>query len=105
LVEDELVLAGYEVLGPVATQADAVKAAVEGNPDLVVMDIRLEAGDGIDAAIEIKERTGVRAVFATAFGDGPTLARAELAMPVGWVPKPYGPSELLTAIRQALHGA
>jgi CheY-like chemotaxis protein len=69
------------------------------------MDIRLAIGDGIDAAIEIRERTGIRAVFASAYSDDPTLARAKLAEPAGWVPKPYTPLELLTAIEKALSAA
>ena len=105
LVQDELDLAGYEVLGPVATQAEAVEAALDGNPDLIVMDIRLQTGDGIDAAIEIRKRTGIRVVFASAYSDQLTLTRAQLAKPAGWVAKPYTPLELLAAIEHALHGA
>jgi CheY-like chemotaxis protein len=82
-----------------------VRAALEGSPDLIVMDIRLAAGDGIAAAIEIRQRTGIRAVFASAYSDEPTRDRAEPAEPAGWVPKPYTPSELVTAIEKALLAA
>src|SRR5215472_14842403 len=86
---DELVLFGYEPVGPVATQRDAVRLAVEAKPDLILMDIRLAEGNGIAAAIEIRERTGIRCVFATTRTDQPTRARAKAAHPAGWVGKPY----------------
>src|SRR5215468_1917812 len=41
---DELMLFGYEPVGPVGTQQDAVRLALEAKPDLVLMDIRLAEG-------------------------------------------------------------
>jgi CheY-like chemotaxis protein len=99
---DELVLFGYEPVGPVATQQDAVRLAVEAKPDLVLMDIRLAQGNGIAAAIEIRERTGIRCVFATAQTDKPTRARVKAAHPAGWVRKPYTGQDVAEALAAAL---
>jgi len=99
---DELVLFGYEPVGPVATQRDAVRLAVEAHPDLVLMDIRLAEGNGIAAAIEIRERTGIRCVFATTHDDKSTRARAKAAHPAGWVGKPYSGHDVAEALAAAL---
>lgn len=99
LAEQELASAGYEVLGPVGTQEEAVRLAVQEQPDLVLMDVRLANGDGIAAATEILARTGVRCVFVTAETDRSAASRAR---PLGWINKPYAPSELLAAISTAI---
>jgi CheY-like chemotaxis protein len=42
------------------------------------MDIQLAAGmDGIDAALAIRQRTGIPVVFLTAFSEDETLQRAK----------------------------
>src|SRR4051812_39448054 len=97
-VHDELALAGYEVLGPVASHSEAVDLAVRHRPDLVLMDIRLKDSDGVAAAIEIWRRTGVRSLFATANTDVRTVERAQPAHPVGWLSKPYS----VRALREAM---
>lgn len=99
---EALVLFGYEPVGPVATQREAVRLAVETRPDLVVMDVRLAEGNGIAAAIEIRERTGIRSVFATTNVDTPTKARAKAACPAGWVGKPYAEDDIAEALAAAL---
>lgn len=83
-----------------------MRLAEELRPDLIVMDVRLSGGrDGIDAAVEIRAATGIRSVFATAYGDPATRARADLASPAGWVSKPYTIEALAAAIRSGLRAA
>ena len=64
IVEDDLVVArdiqnhltriGHTVVGLVARGEDALPLAIQSQPDLVLMDIRLDGGiDGIDAAQQI----------------------------------------------------
>ena len=64
IVEDELLTAkslkmdleklGLDVLDPIAKGEDSVPVAIQENPDLILMDIRLADGlDGIEAAEEI----------------------------------------------------
>lgn len=114
LVEDELVIgmvvqemlveAGYAVVGWARTAVEATELAVAHRPDLVIMDIRLaesggQAKDGIAAAIEIFEKTGIRSLFATANTDAQTVSRAASASPLGWLRKPYNKEAMLSAIR------
>ncbi len=102
--EDALASAGFEVVGVTATAEEAVEIAGTERPDLVLMDIRLAgARDGIDAASEIRGRLGIPSLFATAHSDAATRARGEgAAAPLGWLTKPYAPTELTAAVAAAL---
>jgi len=95
---------GYAVAGIVDTAAQAVTMAAALRPDLVLMDIRLEGeGDGIDAAIQLKQQHAIPFVFVTAHADPATLARATRAEPLGYVVKPFNERELGAAIETALY--
>jgi CheY-like chemotaxis protein len=113
VVEDEFFLAvqieewllgnGLEVVDVVHTADEAVAVADTERPDLVIMDIRLASEtDGIAAALEILERTGIRCIFATAYADAATRERGEKARPFGWLRKPFTADVLLGAVKAAL---
>jgi len=100
----ELTLLGYEVVAMVDTAEEAVNAARQHQPDLVLMDITLSGGiDGIAAATAIRGSLGRPVVFLTAHADGATMRRAMLAGPFGYVLKPYRMEALKAAIEVALH--
>jgi two-component system, response regulator PdtaR len=102
--EDALTSAGFTVVGIAATAEEAAEVAAAEAPDIVLMDIRL-AGlrDGIDAAAEIRSRLGIPSLFATAHSDAATRARGdEAASPLGWLTKPYTPSEVALAVAEAI---
>jgi DNA-binding NarL/FixJ family response regulator len=102
-VEFVLAEAGFDVIGPAATAADAIRLAAESKPDLVIMDVRLAGpSDGIEAATQIYRELGIRSLFATAHSDGHTVARGKAANPLGWVAKPYSPVSLLAEINALL---
>jgi DNA-binding NarL/FixJ family response regulator len=102
-IESGLADAGLEVVGVAASAAEALAIAERERPALVVMDIRLAGDrDGIDAAIEIQRRLGIRSLFASAHGDAQVRARGEAARPLGWIGKPYRVSALVAAVRDAL---
>lgn len=114
IVEDERIIAldlrrrvekfGYEVCAVVSTADEAVQAAQECSPDIVLMDIMLSGGrDGTDAAVELRDRFGTPVVFLTAYADEQTLKRAKRAEPVGYVLKPFKERELYTTIEIALY--
>ena len=99
IVEDEILIAldmrdlleesGHVVVG-IADSADhAVAIAVRERPDLILMDIVLAGPrDGIDAALELRERLDVPSLFITAHPDLPMRERAEAARPLGFLVKP-----------------
>jgi two-component system, response regulator PdtaR len=102
-LETTLQGAGFEVVGVASNAVDAVRLAEAHNPAVIVMDVRLVGErDGIDAAIEIFERFGIRSVFASAHHDPGTMARATRANAAGWLAKPYSSESLLTAVRAAI---
>lgn len=102
-LEHWLTAAGFLVIGPAATAADAIALAAEEKPDLAIMDVRLAGdGDGVQAAILIYKQFGVRSMFATAHSDRATLTRGQEANPLGWVAKPYNPSGLVAEIKAHL---
>ncbi len=116
IVEDEKIIAldlqrrlekfGYRVVALCATAEEAVEAAIEYIPDIILMDIMLGGErDGVDAAVEIKSHKNIPIVFLTAYADDKTVERAKKAEPVGYVLKPFKERELQTTIDIALYKA
>jgi two-component system, response regulator PdtaR len=102
-IEIALSDAGFDVAGVAASADEAVELAQSQRPALVVMDVRLAGErDGIHAAEEIFRKLGIRCIFATAFYDQYSLERAQPAMPLGWLQKPYSMASLVNAVRRAL---
>jgi DNA-binding NarL/FixJ family response regulator len=103
MMESALIEEGFRVIG-IADNADrAVKLARLYHPDLAVTDIRLSGTcDGIEAALQIFRETGARSIFATGNLDRVTARRCAQAQPLGWLTKPYTPSQLVEAVRQAM---
>ena len=113
IVEDEAIVAAdlrrqlqrlnYQPLGPATSGAQAIALAAELRPDLVLMDILLEGPmDGITAAQEIRARADIPVVFITANSETPTLERAKLAGPFGYLVKPFESRTLRASIEMAL---
>jgi CheY-like chemotaxis protein len=99
IVEDEVITAielesyledlGHIVVGIAGTAPDALAAAEQHRPDLILMDIRLaQGGDGVEVATELRRRYDLPSVFLTAHADGATRERADAARPVGYLSKP-----------------
>ncbi|MBR1178031.1 response regulator [Bradyrhizobium sp. KB893862 SZCCT0404] len=96
--EDQVRSLGHTVVGTAVSAEQAIQLAGREKPDVVLMDIRLVGpADGITAALEIRSRYGVEAIFVTANTDPSTLARAQSIGPVGVLQKP------LTKERLAAH--
>ncbi len=67
------------------------------------MDIYLPGKrDGVDAALEILQRFGIRSIFASAPADATVKARAESAQPLAWLPKPFNDRKLVATVKSAL---
>ena len=88
VVEDEAIVSmdlrceleslGYHVLAEIRSGKEAVAAAAQLHPDVVLMDIELSGEmDGIDAAAQMWEMSGVPVVYVTAHSDETTLERAK----------------------------
>ena len=98
-IELALQNAGHHVVGTADTADGAVELAQRQRPEVMIMDVRLRGSrDGIDAAIEIWQRFGIRSVFASANLDASLRARAASANPLGFVDKPFMSSTLVAAL-------
>jgi CheY-like chemotaxis protein len=63
------------------------------------MDVRLIGDkDGIEAAIDIWQRFGIRSLFVSANLDPAARAKAAAANPVGFLEKPFTAHSLLAAV-------
>lgn len=94
---------GYEVPSFAFSRKDAVRKAKEIKPDLILMDVMLKGqGDGIDAALEIKNIRDIPIIYLTAYGDVKTRKRAEFTNPTAYIIKPFEENELQDKIENAL---
>jgi DNA-binding NarL/FixJ family response regulator len=95
----------FDVVGIVSDGRALVTAAKTLDPDVVVLDISMPSLNGIDAARQLRT-ANVRAkvVFLTMHREVTYAARALEAGGVGFVLKHSAPSELVTAIQEALKG-
>jgi PAS domain S-box-containing protein len=103
-IQDRLEALGYEVPATVGTGEQAIQQAGSLRPDLVLMDIQLHgAMDGVEAADRIRELYQIPVIYLTANADHPTVQRAKVTEPFGFVIKPFDERELHTTIEVGLY--
>lgn len=96
---------GWKVVAEAGSMADAIRLAHEHEPDVIVMDIRLNDGSGIDACREIvRVRPQTKVIMLTSFADDDLLFDAISAGAVGYVLKQVGNDDLLRAIEAVARG-
>jgi DNA-binding LytR/AlgR family response regulator len=114
ITEDESIVAkdiqmnlkklGYNVVGICSSGEDAIVAADEKTPDIILMDIMLKGEmSGIDAADAIRQKLNIPIIFLTAYADESTLAKAKVTEPYGYIIKPFKEIDLHTSIEMALY--
>ena len=89
------------VVAEAGTVAEAIAQALNTKPDVVVMDVRLADGSGIEATREIRaklEKTQV--LMLTSFADDEALFASIMAGAAGYVLKQIRGGELIRAIRE-----
>lgn len=95
-----------EVVGEAESGAGAVEGAVSLAPDVVVMDVRMEGVDGIEATAALRlAHPEVAVVVLTLQDDEATRGRAAAAGAVGFVGKHQPEGDLIEEIRRAARGA
>jgi DNA-binding NarL/FixJ family response regulator len=95
--EADLLIAGQAATGP-----DAVRQARRLRPDVVLMDIRMPEGDGIQATRAIcadAELTATRVLILTTFEDEAYVVEALRAGASGFIGKGADPAEIIAAVR------
>jgi CheY-like chemotaxis protein len=105
-IKMRLVQLGYEVPSTLSTGEQAIAAAGELKPDLVLMDISLKGlMRGTEAAQKIHAAFDIPIIFLTAYADDKTLDEAKLAEPFGYLTKPLDEVELRVMLEIALYKA
>ena len=96
---------GIAVVGEAGTMAEAVQQAQRVKPDVILMDVRLPDGSGVDACREILGALpGTRVIFLTSYADDDSVLAAVLAGAHGYVLKEIDSPALLEAIRSVAKG-
>ena len=88
------------VVGEAGTAAAAVAAVREARPDVLVLDVQLPDGDGIEVCREIRSHVPDTAcLMLTAFADDAAVYAAIMAGAAGYVLKQVDSADLVDAVR------
>lgn len=97
--------ADFELAGEVNTAVDAVKFANDRQPDIVLMDIKMPPGDGIQATQQIaQENPHINVLILTMFDDDKNVFNALQAGAKGYILKGVNREELTRTIRSVAAG-
>ncbi len=96
---------GYDVLAAVGSVAEGIDAVRAAPVDLLVVDLGLPDGDGIEVIREVTERQPACAVMVvTVFGDEEHVVSAIEAGASGYLLKDSDPADFTAAVRDLLDG-
>lgn len=94
--EDDL-----EIVGQAGTVDEAIRRAGYASPDVIVMDVRLPDGSGIEACREIRARwPDIKVLMLTSFADEEALFASIVAGASGYVLKRVDADHLIDSIRR-----
>jgi DNA-binding NarL/FixJ family response regulator len=95
----------FQVVAEAGTVADAIEAAERFRPDLIVMDVRLPDGSGIEACREIRaEHPEIRVVMLTSYPDEEAVLSAIVAGASGYLLKQIRARDLVSALEAVGRG-
>jgi len=93
------------VVGEAGTAAQAVKKAEDLEPDVVVLDIRLPDGSGVEACREIRDNNkNIKVLMLTSYSDDEAVMGAIMAGASGYLLKEIRSREIVDAIRTVGEG-
>jgi two-component system response regulator DevR len=97
--------AGFEVVAQAGTVAESIAQATLHEPDLVIMDVRLPDGTGIEACREIRAALPrTRVVMLTSYPDEEAVLSAIIAGASGYLLKQIRGRDLVTALEAVGRG-
>ncbi|MEJ2207715.1 MAG: response regulator transcription factor [Anaerolineae bacterium] len=96
---------GMKVIGEAGTVQEAIDQAEALAPDVVVLDIRMPGGNGLDACRQIKkQRAETKIIVLTSFPDDEVLLDAIACGADGYVLKQIGSDDLIHALERVGRG-
>ena len=109
IVEDEMIISlmleqmisriGHEVVDKVTTGEMAVERAVAMQPDIILMDIRLQGKmDGIEAMLEIQKTTNIPVIYITGNTDQMYKRRIKETQYLDFLVKPITQHQLSNSL-------
>jgi DNA-binding NarL/FixJ family response regulator len=96
---------GFEVVAQAGSVAESIAAAGRFEPDLVIMDVRLPDGSGIEACREIRAaRPETRVIMLTSYPDEEAVLSAIIAGASGYLLKQIRGRDLVSALEAVGRG-
>jgi len=96
---------GFQVVAQAGTVAEAITEAARARPEIIVMDVRLPDGSGIEACREIREsQPEIKVIILTSYADDDAVFASILAGAAGYVLKQTRGSALADAISAVAAG-
>jgi DNA-binding NarL/FixJ family response regulator len=96
---------GFEVVAQAGSVAESIDAAARYEPDLVIMDVRLPDGSGIEACRDIRSaRPETRVIMLTSYPDEEAVLSAIIAGASGYLLKQIRGRDLVTALEAVGRG-
>ena len=96
---------GMSVVGEASTVREAIETAAKARPDVVIMDVRLPDGSGVEACREIREarpETGV--IMLTSYADDEAVFASIVAGAAGYLLKQTRGQAVVDAIQAVAKG-
>jgi DNA-binding NarL/FixJ family response regulator len=96
---------GFQVVGEAGTVAEAIEVTTRFQPDLVVMDVRMPDGSGIEACREIRATLpATRVMMLTSYPDEEAVLAAIIAGASGYLLKQVRARDLVAALEAVGRG-
>jgi DNA-binding NarL/FixJ family response regulator len=100
-----LVGSEFTVVGEASNGKEALTVAATTHPHVVLLDIRMAGGDGLEALAALKQQDPLLAIVMLTTYDNPTyMARAVAGGAAGYLFKTVSRDELLGALRTVVQG-
>ena len=104
LLKSSIENSGYHVLDVISRGEDAVNAAIDHRPDLIISDILLKGEiNGVDAIEQILNHVSIPFIFLTALNDTVIMNQANDTSPSAIINKPYDMKMLIETINSLLN--
>jgi two-component system response regulator DevR len=95
----------FTVIDEAGTAREAIEKALRHSPDVIVMDVRLQGGSGIEACREIvAQAPDIKVIILTSYAEDELLFDAISAGAAGYVLKQIGGDELMRSIEAVGRG-
>ncbi len=96
---------GMSIVGEAASAKEAIDTAARARPDVIIMDVRLPDGSGIEACRTIREtRPGTGVIMLTSYADDDALFASILAGAAGYLLKDARGNTVIEAVTAVAEG-